>query len=436
MFGALGMTAMAFAITPNLNVSAGHNLYIKGDTASWNAGVYTDGHLDWNQVNPMTDVALNVGAGPTKLFITWETRGDEAWIGDSYVHAESCQHSPAANASMQNFKIMTSANSTNGMDGDWETALEIGESGAMSRGVTIDFTGKSWFRFVSEDGVANLEEVGAFDMSNGGNDTWFFMGTSISQMGMKQFAVDTTFSDFIHAKFPAYTPAMLRGGIGCVTSSGVVKGLKYYAEYVGNVKYWAIEMGTNDAWGDDAGNNVATFKANMQTIIDTAKAHGVTPMIARMIATNPEIAKWQVNQAYLDAIDELTETNNLPKGPDFYSYFLAHPEELSTSDGVHPNETTGGGQSMHRLWAEAAAALYEEGSTPDGTIKTQNVRFAVPKVRVDGKSVAVTGVQNDVQVSVMDLMGHAVNSRNLSAGRYLVVVRGEGVSYSTSVIVK
>ena len=63
-------------------------------------------------------------------------------------------------------------------------------------------------------------------------------------------------------------------------------------------------MGTNDAWGG-SNANVETFTKNLQTIIDTAKAHGVTPIIARMIATNPEIAKWQVHQDYLDAIDKL-----------------------------------------------------------------------------------------------------------------------------------
>lgn len=446
LFGLCTVSA-AFAITANPNVSIGKNLYVGGAVNSnWKPEVFTDGHLDFNQVASASDFALNVGEGPTKLFVTWETRGDEAWIGDQYVHAASCQHNPRPEASLQNFKIMTSANSTNGVDGDWETVAEVGESGAMSRGMAIDFAGKSWFRIVAESPVSNLEEVGAYDISNGGNDTWFFMGTSISQMGMKSIEVDSNFAQLIHARYPDYYPAMLRGGIGCVNTDGVVDGLSSYTEYVSNVKYWAIEMGTNDAWGDETGWNVEHFKSNMQDIIDVAKARGITPIVARMIATNPEVAKWQVHQGYLDAIDELTEKNNLPKGPDFFAYFSKHPEELSASDGVHPNEK--GAASMHRLWAEAMAPLYEGGSANEGVIGSEgnvdgseginakNIRFSVPQVSVQGKSIVVSNIKSSAHVSILDAMGHSVENRNLPIGNYFVVVRDFGVSYTAKVTVK
>lgn len=457
----LGLAVGAFAITPNPNLSIGKSLYVGGAVnTNWKPEVYTDGHLDFNQVASATDFALNVGEGPSKLFITWETRGDEAWVGDQYVHAASCQHNPTAGSNLQNFKVMTSANSTNGTDGDWETVAEVGESGAMSRGLAIDFAGKSWFRIVADEAVKNLEEVGAYDMSNGGTDTWFFMGTSISQMGIKQTEVDSNFAQLIHARYPDYYPVMLRGGIGCVTSTGVVEGLKYYGEYVGNVKFWAIEMGTNDAWGG-YDTNVETFKKNMQEIIDTAKAHGVTPVIARMIATNPEVAKWQVNEAYLTAIDELTSSNNLPAGPDFFDYFSKHPEELSTSDGVHPAEK--GAASMHRLWAEAVAPLYEDKSGKyDGSedkdsvagkdstavgdstdvkdpaaIKTPlSLRFSMPRINVEGHSIHVSGVAAGATVSIVSSMGQVVNGAQLAPGNYMVVIRGQGQSMTARVTIK
>lgn len=457
----LGLTATAQAITPNPNLSIGKSLYVGGAVnTNWKPEVYTDGHLDFNQVASATDFALNVGEGPTKLFITWETRGDEAWVGDQYVHAASCQHNPTAGSNLQNFKVMTSANSTNGTDGDWETVAEVGESGAMSRGLAIDFAGKSWFRIVADEAVKNLEEVGAYDMSNGGNDTWFFMGTSISQMGIKQMEVDSSFSQLIHARYPDYYPVMLRGGIGCVTSSGVVEGLKYYGEYVGNVKFWAIEMGTNDAWGG-TNDKVPFFKKNMQEIIDTAKAHNVIPVIARMIATNPDVAKWQVHEDFLKAIDELTEANNLPAGPDFFDYFSKHPEELSTSDGVHPAEK--GAASMHRLWAEAMAPLYEDESGKyDGSADKDPVagkdstavgdstgvkdpaaikaplslRFSMPRINVDGRSIHVSGVDAGATVSIVSSMGQVVNGAQLAPGNYMVVIRGQGQSMTARVTIK
>ena len=55
-------------------------------------------------------------------------------------------------------------------------------------------------------------------------------------------------------------------------------------------------------------------------------------------------------------IDELQAQYGLPCGPDLFTWFSEHPDELS-DDGVHPNRT--GYESINRLWAEAVALLYE-----------------------------------------------------------------------------
>lgn len=343
---------LANAITPNKLVSGG----LPAHTGATTTEYLTDGYLTNWKSSSAKEIALNVGKGPTRLLINWESYGDCAWATD---FTKNCGHTGVA---LSNFKILTSANSTDGTDGDWEVAATIENNPVMARGVTIDFAGKSWFKFVSEGDVGQILEIEAFDMSNGGTDTWFFMGTSISQMGIKQQDTDSTTAQIIHARFPEYTPAMLRGGIGCINSTEVVEHLSEYLEYAGNVKFWAIEMGTNDAWGGGDWN-LDTYVGNMQTIIDSAKAHGITPIIARIIATDPDKTEggWQINPAYLEAIDKLVEDNGLPQGPDFYSYFKEHPELLA-SDGVHPN-SDGGGQAMHHLWAEALAPLYAAGDT-------------------------------------------------------------------------
>ena len=453
----------AFAITANPNVSLGKPLYVAGAVANpENPLAYTDGKLDTNQITIVNDFALNVGFGPKKLFITWDNRGDEAWASEDYVYAQGCLHNVFIGATLQNFKIMTSANSTNGVDGEWQIAAEIGENGAASRGIAIDFEGMSWFRIVASTPAIYLEEVSAYDISNGGDDTWFFMGTSITQMGMKQFAVDSNFAQLIHARYPEHYPAMIRGGVACVASQGVADALKYYAEYAGNVKYWAIEMGTNDAW-DGNDYTVEQFTRNMQMIIDTAKAHGITPIIARIIATNPAYCGWQVPQEFLDAIDKLVKDNNLMPGPDFYSYFLAHPEEIS-EDGVHPANPVGG-QSMHRLWAEAVAPLYKGkkadpviGSNAPGTMaitapKMQKMKVVLPQVKVDGRSISIARISEPVAVTIVDLTGHIVwngrvgqsaegsleSSQLLSAvpaGSYIVKVRGATTSYKTRISIR
>lgn len=439
----------AFAITPNKLVSGG----LKAYTGSTTTDYLTDGYLTNWKSSDAKEIALNVGAGPKKLLINWESFGDCAWATN---FTSNCGHSGVA---LSNFKILTSSNSTDGSDGDWEVAATIADNPVMARGVTIDFESKSWFKFVSEGDVGKLLEIEAFDMTDGGNDTWFFMGTSISQMGLKQQETDSTTAQLIHARFPNYTPAMLRGGIGCINSTEVVAHLDEYLKYVGNVKYWAIEMGTNDAWGGGDWDLDAYVK-NMQTIIDSAKAHNITPIIARIMATNPEKSGWQINPAFLDAVDKLVEDNKLPKGPDFYNYFLEHPELLG-SDGVHPN-SEGGGQAMHHLWAEALAPLYVAGNSSgsgnerqDSTIAVRRLtpvaNFSVPRVRVQGRSVSVSNAVNSnrgvTEVSLVSAIGTVVEkihassntirfSSNINAGHYLVVVRNAGRYSVARVVVK
>ena len=439
----------AIAITPNKLVSGRLPAYTGTATTDY----LTDGYLtNWKSSNAK-EIALNVGEGPTKLRINWESYGDCAWATN---FTSGCGHTGVA---LSNFKILTSANSTDGTDGDWEEAATITNNPVMARGVDIDFTGKSWFKFVSNGDVGQILEIEAFDMSNGGTDTWFFMGTSISQMGIKQQDTDSTTAQLIHARFPEYTPAMLRGGIGCINSTEVVEHLKEYLEYAGNVKFWAIEMGTNDAWGGGDWN-LATYKKNMQTIIDSAKAHGITPVISQIIATDEAKAGWQVNPKFLEAIDKLTEDNNLPKGPDFYSYFKEHPELLA-SDGVHPNGDKKGGQAMHHLWAEALAPLYAADDTAnsssadsvDSTITDRGdstiaedrtganksshiLHFHPPRIYTQGRNIAVENVSDDiVDISIVSATGRVFAQKspcqqtkqaqfiNIPTGKYIILLR-------------
>ena len=432
----------AIAITPNKLVSGRLPAYTGTATTDY----LTDGYLtNWKSSNAK-EIALNVGEGPSKLLINWESYGDCAWATN---FTSGCGHTGVA---LSNFKILTSANSTDGTDGDWEEAATITNNPVMARGVDIDFTGKSWFKFVSSGDVGQILEIEAFDMSNGGTDTWFFMGTSISQMGLKQQDTDSTTAQLIHARFPEYTPAMLRGGIGCINSTEVVQHLSKYLDYVGNVKFWAIEMGTNDAWGGGDWN-LNTYVSNMQTIIDAAKAHGITPVIARIIATDSSKAGWQVNPAFLDAVDKLTADNNLPAGPDFFGYFKEHPELLA-SDGVHPNAETKGGQAMHRLWAEALSPLYAVGDTAskggDSTMALKSAgKFVVPRIYARGKNIVIEGnFQEAASVSLVSATGQIVSTRvlskdhgvalfeNLPTGQYIAVIRSKNAVHTCVVRVK
>jgi hypothetical protein len=101
---------------------------------------------------------------------------------------------------------------------------------------------------------------------------------------------------------------------------------------------------------------VAKFTTNLQKVIDSCKAAGIIPIVARVLATDPaKSGGWQIHGDYIKAVDDLTSKNSLPAGPDLFAWFKAHPGDLNP-DGVHPNAA--GAASIQRLWAEAVSGLY------------------------------------------------------------------------------
>lgn len=341
-------------IIPNQIISRGKPAYSSNGDAStlvdniFGYGVFSISNGSW--------VAIEVGAGPSDVFVAWNTP-PYSW-SDVIAASTSCQQGVAIPI---DYTIETSSNSTNGSDGDWTTAKTITENTVTNRGHVIPFEGASWVRISISNGTGSFDEVEVFDLSDGGTDSWFFPGTSISANAFKGSVPDNNFADVVAENHPGFTPIMIRGGIPCINSTSFAEDIKLYLEMAGNVKYWAIEMGTNDAWGG-SNNNAETFRANMQIVIDACKENGIEPIIARMIGTNEDAAGWQVHPDYLAAIDELTQENDLIAGPDFYTWFSTHPEDL-TSDGVHPSES--GSESMQRLWAEKMASLYTGSEIPD-----------------------------------------------------------------------
>ncbi len=116
-----------------------------------------------------------------------------------------------------------------------------------------------------------------------------------------------------------------------------------------NANYYLILYGTNDA---SISVSKATYKANMQTIIDRIKAGGKIPFLAKVpFATASGFSDASIRD-YNTAIDELVADplNGISVvPPDFYTWFQSHQSQLA--DGIHPNGT--GYQSMATLWFNA-----------------------------------------------------------------------------------
>jgi len=218
----------------------------------------------------------------------------------------------------------------------------------------------------------------------------------------------------------------------------VSRGTGQYLSCAGNVKFWAIEMGTNDAWGGSTAN-LNTYLKNMQKIIDSAKARGIVPIIARIPATDSTRANWQINPLFLDSLDSLVVRNGLRTGPDLYGWFHGHPEELN-GDGVHPNIV--GAASIQRLWAKAVAPLYSDSSSVSVSRRVPAAGFSVS---VHGSVVRLSGLPGgNMTASLFAVTGerletHALRGTSgsfesrLPHGIYLLQLNTEAGSQRTAI---
>jgi lysophospholipase L1-like esterase len=337
-------------IVPNPIISRGKVAYTSNGKVSY----LTDNKFGTTSlsISKGSWIALKLDSGYSKIFVNWNNP-NYSW-SDTVSDVHSCNEKVLCPV---NYIVQTSSNSTNGSDGTWVTKDSIVGNVVTARGHLIDFKGASWVKMSILVGGGNIDEFEVFDVADSisvAQDSWFFPGTSISANAFKSTPPSPDFADNISKLYSCYNPIMIRGGIPCILSIDMATDISKYLKMAGNVKYWAIEMGTNDAWGGGNGN-VTSFTKNMQKIIDSCKAKGIRPIIARLKGNDSAEAKWQVHPDFLKAIDTLTAHNHLIPGPDFYTWFVNHPTQLN-SDGVHPNAD--GAASMQLLWAQTMASLY------------------------------------------------------------------------------
>lgn len=347
------LSASAFAIKPNPLISRFKPIYasFSGSPSMLVNGKF--GETAWS-ITDSSWIAIKLEPGISKVFFIWNCT-NYMW-SDSIANPRDCAEGLPVPI---NYHMLVSGNSTNGVDGTWAAIDSVFDNVVAARGHRITLGNNYWIKMLVSKGGGKIDEIEVFDISDGAEDTWFFLGTSMTANAFKGPVQFKNFSNYVMEYVkefnPKATPAFIRGGIGCATSNGFAADIKKLMDIAGNVNFFAIEVGTNDAWGGTT-ENIQSFTDNLQVLITGCKSQGIDPIIARIPATNPEKASWQISDAYLKVIDDLTKRNNLIPGPDFYDWFLKHPDELK-DDGIHPSQR--GGASMQRLWAEAVYKLYD-----------------------------------------------------------------------------
>jgi len=301
-------------------------------SASWAGGHPTPAKPSW--------VAIDVGSGPTRLLVSWTSSGNHDYIDRKY-------------GAPVDYRIETSADSTNGADGTWRTALAISGNPVRSRAHAIDFAGQRWVRMVVtglspdvfEHGLY-LDEIDVHDLSRGGDDLWVFFGDSITSAVFDRApGHQPDFATQVALLHPGYHPAVVGAGFGSLHHSDAVRRIDEVLAQNPDARVIALGFGSND-WDPKA------FRADLLEVIRKVKAAGRIPIVARI----PFRADAKVDfAAQLNrVVDEETARLGLLPGPDLYGWFRAHPERLT--DGLHPDDA--GAREMIRRWVQAAAPLY------------------------------------------------------------------------------
>jgi lysophospholipase L1-like esterase len=347
---AAGVTAQSFQNT------AGVDDGIFGTFATtWSAGYPTPAVPAW--------VAINLGSGPTRVLLEWNAAGN-------YNYQETDYGGPG------NYTILTSPNSTTGADGTWTQVAGVTNNIYRTRSHSFDFTGMKWVKMLITAAPTNslngaqMDEIEVYDISAAysrgrrAEDTWFFMGDSITAFWADRFTASGTppaytndptshmpdFAQLIHSYNTNYFPSMIDGGIGGETTANGLARLPQNLVDNPDYYYWALDYGANDSAGNNA--NTTSFRANMQAMINLLLINGRMPVIPHLsYASDGQHTNIPLFNA---VVDQLVATNHILAGPDCYTFFLANTNQLT--DGLHPTDT--GMRSYNLLWAQAMRHLY------------------------------------------------------------------------------
>jgi len=371
---------------PNTNISAGRPIYAS-TTGAGNVSNITQGRWDtssWQSTGFPADVSLDLSGVTatqrTHLSLVWSTNN---YIGDSTLTGGTTYRSPG------DYVIQGNAGAGGGAPpaSGWVDLVTVTGNKRRSRSHRFDFcsslsnsksnTPFNWLRIHFTAGQSENEptqpqvsiaHLDVFDVTAGGHDTWFIFGDSITAEGAR-FQEGMGAAWISRLTGTGYAP--LIETVGAPFYHAVDFGINYSGTYPtgtqtagGSRTEWLnllngtaahnvlICLGTNDAAGTP---NTTQFYNHLRTMIDDCLSRGKRPWVAK-IPWSPDTTR-QGNTTPLNTkIAQLyTEYGSaIGVGPDFYTYYAAHPEAW-IGDTVHPTgDWTLWGEEVARVIATTA----------------------------------------------------------------------------------
>ncbi|PWT76909.1 MAG: hypothetical protein C5B60_03515, partial [Chloroflexi bacterium] len=205
-----------------------------------------------------------------------------AWFSDySFDYIDPTSLAPA------DYTISVSADSTNGSDGIWRTAVTVQGNHARAREHMIGFTGMSWIKMTvlaaqpqPSQPYIRIDELEVFDAQSLGTDTFFFSGDSITALAYyRDSGTLPSFADNLTSCAPHFYPLTIDGGFGGWSSSGAEADIASWLAMLPDMHYWLLGWGSNDALQQVS---TAVFRANLQAVVTQILQHGDIPVLAHI----------------------------------------------------------------------------------------------------------------------------------------------------------
>lgn len=252
----------------------------------------------------------------------------------------------------------------------WQTLVTVTGNTLISKQHAIDLTGYSWLRLnvtaingttQNYNTAVNLD---VHDASNGIDDSWLFLGDSITAFAMRNDGAGIgapSFASLVHASKSAYFPAAEGAGEGgwnsgtAFTIASPDGNGTLFDSWIRNFpgRFVCLSYGTNDG-ADTSNDNGQTTFDNFVKMIGIVTAAGKIPCIPHVPwaedtahQTNAQIINGRIDSLY--AMYPV-----IVKGPDLYSILQGHTEWYQ--DNLHPNPQ--GREQYRQGWASAVLGLY------------------------------------------------------------------------------
>lgn len=340
------------------------------------SGIIGDGHVAVNIPDggsAIVAVDLEQAISGTYYF---QHFGFSSWYGDSYPFWYTDNE-----LKPQAYMIEVSADTTDGIDGNWLSVYTEWYStrGSRLHKIEVPDGGYSWIRMSTSIGRNGpqvwMKEMRLYESSNDATtdlDMIAIYGDSITD-GAFYHIGETGLSLQISGKIgsadePIFTPFGLSGqtATGLIEQADIDHDIfdAFALDNVGSMaRYWGIALGSNDMGYADfsigvEGSDLEEFDERVEAMVQLMISQNKVPIIAR-IPDNNEALSGSVlatKKKILNDIDRIAADYRLIPGPDLYTLMRLNIERDNASwywpgDGVHQNWE--GRLQIVNAWADA-----------------------------------------------------------------------------------